>query len=241
MRSISSIVATAVLAIGILAAPQRGFANAKDDGQSECKAKSKEGDDCWIAVKRLKPTQLTKGAIEVERRAATYARLSKKDRQAFNHDDPIPVVIGPDGDFFITDHHHKALAIAAIEGHSVLVHAMIQKNWRDLSHDDFWAKMSSKEFTYLFDEFDRGPFAHDALGDDLFSLADDPYRSLAWGVRKNHGYAETTIPHADFEWANYFRPLIERGQIENEFDQAIVAMTPTAHAQAARHLPGYSP
>ena len=39
-------------------------------------------------------------------------------------------------------------------------------------------------------------------------LAFDPYRSLAWIVREQHGYIKNNVPFSEFKWANFFRTRV---------------------------------
>ena len=39
-------------------------------------------------------------------------------------------------------------------------------------------------------------------------LAFDPYRSLAWIVREQHGYLKNNVPFSEFKWANFFRTRV---------------------------------
>ena len=79
------------------------------------------------------------------------------------------------------------------------------------------------------------------MPDDLADLADDPYRSLAGFVRFKGGFIKTATPYMEFQWADYFRPLIRRKQMAENFDKAVKRAAVLAHAAGAAGLPGYVP
>ena len=64
-------------------------------------------------ITALCPTQLTVGMLEVEVKRKRLAALSPEDLEAFLEAHPMPVVIGPAGKLYITDHHHLARAALA--------------------------------------------------------------------------------------------------------------------------------
>ena len=87
--------------------------------------------------------------------------------------------------------------------------------------------------------------AYTAMPQKLSQLSDDPYRSLAGQVRKAGGYAKDTTPFAEFVWADFFRPLLTRKQLQLNDNGVIDPMVLTealamAHSTAARCLPGWS-
>jgi hypothetical protein len=48
----------------------------------------------------------------------------------------------------------------------------------------------------------RGPLDVEQLPQKVTGLTDDPYRSLAWAVRKRGGFQKTTASFSEFQWAN---------------------------------------
>ena len=59
----------------------------------------------------LRPTQITVGMKEVDKKRKEYAALKPKQRQALMCEQLFPVVKGLKGTYFILDHHHAALAM----------------------------------------------------------------------------------------------------------------------------------
>jgi hypothetical protein len=224
-----------LLTPAVLATTPAPIAIVSDD----CSVHSARGVTCSVTVDQLHPTQLTYGAIEVDRRAAKIADMSDSKRRAYLQNHVIPLVVGPQGVLYVTDHHHFAMAYAQVVGNDAAVLATIQENWAALTPASFWAQMAVAQYTYLYDEHGDGPLTPAALSADLFSLRDDPFRSLAWGVRSNDGYDDTTVPHADFQWANFLRQRFDAQAVTTAFDATVTQATAVAHSAAARGLPGY--
>lgn len=230
--------ALAILGLLLLFLDHGGASFAAD--AAICGLTSSTGERCAIAVDQIRPTQLTFGAIEVERRAVKLGAMSDEALQRYLERHLVPVVVAPDGGIYITDHHHLALALATAAGRSALISAVIVENWSSESPSQFWRKMQAANLVYLYDERGEGPRPLTSLPVSLFGLKDDPFRSLAWGVNNNGGYNDTDVPYADFKWANFFRTRLDRTEVQENFDAAVEAATKLAHSPDARDLPGYN-
>jgi hypothetical protein len=100
--------------------------------------------------------------------------------------------------------------------------------------------MKKKKWTHLYDQFGQGPHDPLYLPEDITGLADDPYRSLAWIVRLEKGYKNTSIPFADFEWANYFREKkLLHCKFERDFRGVTAKAVKLALSSEAKKLPGF--
>jgi hypothetical protein len=64
-----------------------------------------------IAITDLRPTQMTLGMREVERKRAEWKNLAPAQTGAFLGSHMIPVVRGPKSRYYIIDHHHLARAL----------------------------------------------------------------------------------------------------------------------------------
>lgn len=204
-----------------------------------CGVIQKVGDSCHIAADQLHPTQLTVGSIEVDSRSTKIAAFSPSKLQKYIAAHIVPVVIGPEGNVYITDHHHFALAMAKVFGETTDISAVVVQNWSDKSQAEFWRLMDEQSYTYLFDENGIGPKTVQDLPNQIFDLKNDSYRSLAWGVSDAGGYDTSTVPHADFLWANFFRSRFSKEAIEADFENTVLKATPMAHSDEAKSLPGY--
>jgi hypothetical protein len=109
-----------------------------------------------------------------------------------------------------------------------------------LSYLQFWRRMAETHCAYLYDQFGTGPREPLYLPADIRGLADDPYRSLAWMVRKEGGYENSTEQFAEFKWADLFRGrrlLARHGR--RGFEAAVKRGLLLARSERARELPGY--
>lgn len=205
----------------------------------KCGLNQKVGDYCNIPANQLRPTQLTFGAIEVERSSEKITAMSHKKLDKYIAAHVAPVVIGPNGAVYLTDHHHFAMAMAKAFGETTSIAAVVVQNWSHKGLAEFWNLMDAKSYTYLFDENGIGPKNAQDLPTQIFDLKNDSYRSLAWAVSNGGGYEASSVPHADFMWANYFRAKISKDAIDADFDNTVVESISIAHSLEAKTLPGY--
>ena len=83
-------------------------------GKDVCDARSTKGDICLCKLFDPHPTQASVGMVEVRIKAEKLndkiRGRSEKDflKYLLRHDKEEPVIIGPGGIFYITDHHHLA-------------------------------------------------------------------------------------------------------------------------------------
>jgi hypothetical protein len=195
---------------------------------------------CVVAIEAVRPTQFAVGYREVEERARNILGKSPKKLEQYMAEHVPLLVVGPGGVPYLIDGHHLALALVK---HRVTdrFEARIEANWRDLSPAEFWKNMRRRGWVYLYDNQGHGPLDPDRLPRKVSELTDDPYRSLAWEVRKRGGYGKTNAPHAEFEWANYFRSRIAIGSAPGDFNRAVEAALAISRLPAAKDLPGYDP
>jgi hypothetical protein len=195
---------------------------------------------CVVAIEAVRPTQFAVGYREVEERARNIVGKSPKKLKKYMEEHLPLLVVGPGGVPFLIDGHHLALALL---NHRVGDHfeARIEANWRDLSPAEFWKNMRQHGWVYLYDNEGHGPLDPDRLPRKVTELTDDPYRALAWAVRKRGGYGKTKASFAEFKWANYFRSRIPIGSAPGDFDRAVEAALKISHLPEAKDLPGYDP
>ncbi len=186
----------------------------------------------------MKPTQMLVGMREVEEKQR-HLHKAMKDPDTLKRylkARPILVVMGPDDEAYIVDHHHLALALQR-EGFTEAPIEVL-RDYSHLDHDQFQKKMLEKHFFYPYDEKERKHDLKD-LPQTLDGLRDDPYRSLAWFVRQEGGFKKVKIPFVEFCWANFFRKRIPLAQVKNSFEDACVKAFEMAQDKSASRLPGY--
>jgi hypothetical protein len=82
-----------------------------------CDAKSTKGEICLCKISDLHPTQASVGMAEVRIKAEKLKdeiqRRSERDflNYLLKHNKEEPIIIGPGGLFYLTDHHHLARAL----------------------------------------------------------------------------------------------------------------------------------
>ncbi len=188
----------------------------------------------------LKPTQFAVGLLEVEYKVSEMKRLKPKKLKKLIHETPVPVVISPWKELCIVDHHHFLFACWHAGIKKVRVEVVKDFSNTKLNYHRFWQKMARKNYAYLYDQFGKGPQHALYLPMDVRGMADDPYRSLAWMVRKEGGYENSNQTFAEFKWADLFRSkrLLD-SQGRSGFHAAVVRGVKLAKSSKAKGLPGF--
>lgn len=188
----------------------------------------------------LRPTQFSVGVLEVEHKVVKVRRLNRKKLAKLVRDNPIPVIVAPWGDLFVIDRHHFLSVCWHLDILKVRVEVVKDYSRSKMSYRKFWQRMSDDNCVHLYDQFGDGPREPLYLPDDVRGLADDPYRSLAWMVRKEGAYKNSDEKFAEFQWANFFRSkrlLTKFGRAG--FVPAVKKAWALARTKGARKLPGY--
>jgi hypothetical protein len=184
----------------------------------------------------LRPTQMTVGMREVERKRRSWGGKGAGGKQHALEKHMVPIVLGPDGGRYITDHHHLARALLEDGQKSVFVTLV-----GDLSKADpenFWNLMDYHGWTHPFDEHGRR-CGYEELPKTVKGLKDDPYRALSGALRQQGGFAKDSTPFSEFVWADYFRKRIRPKTIEKDYEGAIEEALRLAKEGAADYLPGW--
>jgi hypothetical protein len=191
-----------------------------------------------VATASLRPTQMAVGMRLMKWKAKSLRKLDRKPQELVNFilENPIRVVLGPKQQAFVTDHHHLGLALLD-EGFKTSP-VVVMADLSSLSANAFWLDMEKRQWLRAVDNKGRAKTIED-IPDELEDLKDDPYRSLAGFVRYQGGFTKTETPYMEFQWADYFRPLIKPEQLKKNFDKAVRAALKLVHLPEAQKLPGY--
>ncbi len=190
----------------------------------------------------LKPTQFSVGLLEIECRVKEYEKMKAKKRMKLVRDTRVPVVISPWKELCISDHHHFVFACWQAGVKHVKVKVVKDLSRSNLTHQQFWRKMARDRHAYLYDQFGTGPRDPLYLPIDVRGMADDPYRSLTWIVRRLGGFKNSTQAFAEFKWADFFRRnRLLHSQGRKGFLRAIRKAIRLAQSTKAGRLPGYAP
>lgn len=185
---------------------------------------------------KLHPTQITVGKLEVAQKRKQWSTLGKKSRSATLASHWFPAIAGPDGKFYIVDHHHFGLALLEEGVKNVSVMLLKDLSWLDPAK--FWSVMDHHQWVHPYDASGVRQDYH-GLPYHLSHLQDDPYRSLAGELRKAGGYAKDVTPFSEFLWADFLRSHIPLPLVAQQFSKALSKAKKLAGTQAARYLPGW--
>ncbi len=188
----------------------------------------------WVEVTELIPTQFAVGLKATMKKAKE--NLDQMSENKFYLENPVPVAKGPQGKLYMIDGHHFTRGVYEMDYPYVFV--KIQKDWSHLSPQTFWKKMKAEKLVYLKDENGRERQVKD-LPKSVSQLKDDPYRSLAWYVRKKGGFKKTTQYFFEFIWAEFFRSEIALSKLNTDFKRTVHEAYLLALSSKAQHLPGF--
>ena len=148
----------------------------------------------------------------------------------------IPVVIGPDGQFWLVDRHHLARALWDLGMREVPVE--IEGRLDDA--DRFWEQMQQHHWAWLKDEHGRS-IEPTQLPSHIALLPDYPYRSLA-GFAEDAGlyHKREQRYFIEFTWAQYLGEKLKwRAVTRDNLETLLKASSILACLPDAAELPGY--
>lgn len=189
-----------------------------------------------VRIADLRPTQMTVGLREVDRKRAQWRARAKRDGPDFLGRHMIPAVYGRKERPYLIDQHHLARALHDEGVEHVLVYVVADLS--RLEKAAFWTVMDSRNWVHPYDA-DGKRHDHKRLPRSIGELADDPWRSLAGELRQAGGYAKDNTPYSEFLWADFLRRIIDRRQIEHNFQAALTKAYDAAHKPRADYLPGW--
>jgi hypothetical protein len=188
----------------------------------------------------LKPTQFAVGMLEVDEKIKIVQKFNKKERKKFVKENPVPVVCSPEEHLYVVDHHHFLCVCYHVGIEKVRIEVVKDLSKKKMTYKQFWDWMAETRNTYPYCQFGEGPREPYYLPRDIRGLADDPYRSLAWFVRKAGAFENSEKNFAEFKWANFFRSkkLLDQDGPAG-FEAALLKAVALAQSTAAKKLPGY--
>ena len=155
----------------------------------------------------LAPTQATIGGFEVLLKADRFKLMSPSAIRGYLQDKadkgkPVQVVKGLHR-YFIVDGHHTLSAIMTASKPRQLDLALREDFSNVKTDEKFWRKMEDAGFFY--DRCLGAGVSPADFPDDLADLVDDPFRSIAWIVRKMGAYDDLKMPYQEFRIADFLR------------------------------------
>ena len=189
-----------------------------------------------VAVKELRPTQITVGMREVGIKRQMIRQQSASETGTFLGRHMVPVVLGPKRRNYVVDHHHLARALLEEGVEDVLV--TVTSDLSDLDKDAFLTVLDNRGWMHPFDANGKRQ-TYDAIPKNMADLVDDPYRSLAGELRRQGGFAKDTTPFSEFLWADFLRRKLSRKAVDSDFDKALERAMSAAKSKDAVYLPGW--
>lgn len=186
---------------------------------------------------KLRPTQFSVGYVEVQLKAAEWARLKKKQRKFELQRHVFPAVLGLDGAYYIVDHHHLGIALLEQQVLEVWVAQLDDLSW--LQPAAFWRTLEYRSWAHPYDQHGVRRDFQD-IPRRLSQLRNDPYRGLAGLARLRGGFAKEPTPFAEFLWADFYRMRIGARLIEQRPAEATRVAIRLARSSDARYLPGWT-
>ena len=184
----------------------------------------------------LRPTQTSLGLKEVENKVAKMKRMGAKRLAKYMKVKVVPIVLGPNKEIYLIDHHHHVRACWELGIKSV--HVKVVADLSQISMHRFWEEMKNKKWVYELDQFGNricGLY----LPDNIKGLADDPMRSLAWMVREKGGFKKVDSPFSEFHWADFFRSYLRNYPRVVGYPASIKEAMKLCKCGGAESLPGF--
>ncbi len=189
-----------------------------------------------VKIVELRPTQITVGMREVREKQKRWREQHGKDAGKFLGSHMIPVILGPKDRHYVIDHHHLTRALHEEGVENILT--TVVANLSALDKDAFWVNLDNRSWMHPYDEQGKRRDYTD-IPKSVDALIDDPFRSLAGGLRRVGGYAKDTTPFSEFLWADFLRRRMKRTFVEDEYEQAMEKALILAKSADANYLPGW--
>lgn len=114
------------------------------------------------------------------------------------------------------------------------------KDYSQKSWSEFWEKLKEKDWVNLSDRGKLRSLSH--LPRTLRDLTDDPFRTLAWLVRKVGGFKKVKSPFSEFKWADFYRAIF--GEVDlstaKSTEDAVNAALKVTTSENSKNLPGWT-
>ncbi len=190
-----------------------------------------------VPVEQLRPTQMTVGAREVEKKRDQWRSADHDKRIELLRAHTVPAVLGPKGRHFIVDHHHFAKALLDEGAETLAVYVLA--DLRHLPKDQFWTFLDNSAWCHAYDHNGKRQALSD-IPSKLAKLADDPFRSVVGEILRRGGCAKSNAPFFEFLWADFYRHYLPDRLVEHDFEDAVKRALTLAKSPQARSLPGWA-
>ena len=101
-------------------------------------------------VLSLRPTQFAVGMLEVDEKIKIVEKYSKKELRKFVKETPVPVVVSPYGELYVTDHHHFLCVCYHVGIETVRVKVIDDLRGRKISFSQYDSRRTQSYFCLFF-------------------------------------------------------------------------------------------
>ncbi len=192
-----------------------------------------------VAVAQLQPTQWCVGLAEVNSRQLDFTEQSPKERLNYLKSKPVPLVSNGSGSLWMIDRHHRLRALLDLEQNAT-TYGYVIENFPTEDESESLRLLAERGWLYLYNGRGQGPLSPQDLPKSLLQLEDDPYRSLAWKLKKEGLLRpEPLIPYHEFRWGNWLRSRALPPFSSKHLKPALPAARSLVRSNAASHLAGW--
>ncbi|MFL0746445.1 MAG: ParB-like protein [Prochlorococcus sp.] len=192
-----------------------------------------------VDVAQLQPTQWCVGLAEVNSRQLDFNELSPKERLNYLKNKPVPLVRNGSGSLWMIDRHHRLRALLDLEQNAT-TYGYVIENFPTEDESESLRLLAERGWLYLYNGRGQGPLSPQDLPKSLLQLEDDPYRSLAWKLKKEGLLRpEPLIPYHEFRWGNWLRSRALPPFSSKSLKPALPAARSLVRSNAASHLAGW--
>ena len=176
-------------------------------------------------------------SVSAKVRRIDYHQSNRRKFDRYLERRAIPVVLGPYDECYMIDRHHLGFALHQAEIADAYV--AVVADLSGISRVSFYRCMERNGLLHPFDRTGKR-ITPGRLPKRIQDLDHDPYRDLAWSVRKRGGFKKSTRPFSEFRWADFFRTRIAQELVEQDYEKAVRRALQLARTRHARALPGYA-
>lgn len=195
------------------------------------------GDMAKYPILDLMPTQAWVGKRLIDDKQEKLEYMEDDELKEYLKENPVPVILAPNGKYYMIDHHHLAEAARRVGRKKIYIE--LRHDWSSMkSMDAFWERMKEKNYVFLFDE-DGKPIKVKDLAKSVARMRDNPYRSLAYYVRETGGYRKTKEPFPEMRYAILLKQNVKIEKGPYGFQKVIAEGYTLARSPKAKDLPGY--
>ncbi len=192
-----------------------------------------------VHVAQLLPTQWCVGLAEVNSRQLDFNELSPKERLNYLKNKPVPLVRNGSGSLWMIDRHHRLRALLDLEQNAT-TYGYVIENFPTEDESESLRLLAERGWLYLYNGRGQGPLSPQDLAKSLLQLEDDPYRSLAWKLKKEGLLRpEPLIPYHEFRWGNWLRSRALPPFSSKSLKPALPAARSLVRSSAASQLAGW--